>query len=75
MQGNTQAFIVRIWFEETDGEDGALVRRGSIEHVSSKKRLSFEDLAEILRFIEEQTGSYGRDSPSGTVTCIEKALR
>ena len=54
VHGRTQAFIVRIWFEETNGEDSATVRRGSIEHVSSKKRIYFEDLKEMLKFIGEQ---------------------
>jgi hypothetical protein len=33
------------------------VRRGSIEHVATKKRVYFEDLADILRFIEEWAGT------------------
>ena len=61
MQGNTEAFIVRIRYEETDVEDGALVRRGSIEHVSSKKRISFDDLQEVVLFVEKHTG--GREVP------------
>ena len=56
MEGDTQSFIVRIWHEETEGEDQTLQRRGSIEHVSSRKQLHFRDLQEILSFIEELSG-------------------
>ena len=56
MQGRTQAFIVRVWYEETDCEGSGLVRRGSIEHVCSKKRIFFQDQAEMLKFIDEQMG-------------------
>ena len=54
VHGNTESFIIRIWYEETDGEDGALVRRGSIEHVSSKRRIFFQDLGRAVDFIENQ---------------------
>lgn len=55
--GNTQAFIVRIWFEETDGEESAQVQRGSIEHVSSKRQIYFQDMTEMLKFIEDRVGT------------------
>jgi hypothetical protein len=65
VEGNIQSFIVRIWYEEIDGEDSALVRRGSIEHVSSRKQLYFRDLEEILGFIEEPSGKRaGERSPT-----------
>jgi len=59
VHGNTESFIVRIWFEETDDECGAFVRRGSIEHVRTKKRLFFCELEPILNFIDEQSGPLG----------------
>ena len=55
MPRNTQSFIIRIWYEETNNQATALARRGSVEHVSSKRRFFFQDLAQILRFIDEQT--------------------
>ncbi len=55
MQGDTQSFIVRIWFEETEGQNGTLVRRGSIEHVSGQTQIYFRHLEQILAFIEEHT--------------------
>lgn len=33
-----------------DGEYGVLVRRGSIEHMGSRKRVRFEDLGKVLGF-------------------------
>ena len=57
MHDNTQAFIMRIWYEETGGPNAALIRRGSIEHVRSKKRICFDELESILPFIEEAAGT------------------
>jgi hypothetical protein len=63
MPDDTHSLIVRIWFEETDGENGVLVRRGSIEHVSSKRRIYFQDMEKILWFIEEEAGVDPTASP------------
>jgi hypothetical protein len=56
MLGETHAFIVRVWYEETGGEGRFATLRGSIEHVSDKRRIHFRHLEEILNFIEEQVG-------------------
>jgi hypothetical protein len=56
----TLSFIVRIWHEESNGEGGIPVRRGSIEHVSTGRRIYFEDMQDILLFIEEETAT-GRE--------------
>lgn len=56
MQGDTHAFIIRIWYEATDDEGNILAWRGSIEHVGSKNRRYFEDMDGIERFIQERTG-------------------
>jgi hypothetical protein len=51
---------VRIWREWNDGENGTLGRRGSIEHVGTKKRVFFRNLEKILDFIAGQTGGQVR---------------
>jgi hypothetical protein len=56
VQGDTYAFIVRIWHETQDEEGNIVAWRGSIDHVGSDQRLYFQDMEGILRFIEEQTG-------------------
>lgn len=56
MQGDTQAFIVRIWHEALDDEGHIAAWRGSIEHVGSDKRLYFQDLDSLVGFIQEQLG-------------------
>jgi hypothetical protein len=60
---DTEAFVVRIRPEFPDAEQGGslgnpavTVWRGSIVHVRSNRRLYFIDLAEISRFIQEETG-------------------
>ena len=60
MQGDTHAFIVRIWHEDLDNEGNGLAWRGSIQHVGSNKRLYFQDLEGIVRFVREQTGINAR---------------
>lgn len=52
----THSFIVRIWHEALDGEGKIVAWRGSIDHVSSGKRLYFHKLEEVEGFIQEQTG-------------------
>lgn len=54
MQGDTHAFIVRIWCEALDKEGRTVAWRGSIEHVGHDKRLSFQDMHELVRIIQEQ---------------------
>jgi hypothetical protein len=56
VQGDTHAFIVRIWHEELDHEGNGLAWRGSIHHVGSNQRLYFQDLEGIVRFVREQSG-------------------
>ena len=57
MQNDRFSFIVHIWREAEDREDSMYAWRGSIDDVSSNKRLYFNDLDGITRFIEEQVGS------------------
>lgn len=57
VQGDTHSFIVRIWHETEDDEGNIIVWRGSVDHVGSDKRLYFQDLDGMVRFIEEQVGS------------------
>ena len=56
MQGDTHAFIVRIWYEPLDDEGTRTTWRGSIEHVGSDRRTYFQALEELVRFIQEWTG-------------------
>ncbi len=56
MRGDTQSFIVRIWHEVIDKEGRIVVWRGSIDHVGSDKRMYFNDLGAVARFIQERIG-------------------
>ena len=55
MHSDTQSFIVRIWHEAVDGDGKVLAWRGSIDHVGNARRLHFQDLEEVVRFIAEET--------------------
>lgn len=63
MQNDHYSFIVRIWREAEDREHNHSTWRGSIDDVSSNKRLYFNDLDGIIRFIEEQVGSMTGKAP------------
>ena len=64
MQGDTFSFIVRIWHEALDGEGRVAVWRGSIDHVGNGEQAHFDDLDQMLQFIQQQIGLDGRRSPS-----------
>lgn len=65
MQGDTHAFIVRIWPEALNSGGNLLTWRGSIEYVGRDKRLYFRDLSEAVHFIQERTGIKTRRPRSG----------
>jgi hypothetical protein len=56
VQGDTQAFIIRIWHEVLDDRGKIIAWRGSIEQVGSNRRLYFQHWDEMIRFLQEQTG-------------------
>ena len=56
VEGDTQSFVVRIWHEAVDGNGEIIAWRGSIDHVGSARRVYFQDLQEVTRFIVEATG-------------------
>jgi hypothetical protein len=57
--GNRQehAFIVRVWHEQSDEP---VQWRGSVEHVSSRRRHYFADLSELLEFIRQNAVAFKR---------------
>ncbi len=54
LEKESHSFIVRIWSEMNDGKSPGW--RGSIDYVGSDKRLYFQELEGIIRFIKQQTG-------------------
>jgi hypothetical protein len=62
VQGDIRSFLVRIWHEAVDLEGNTIAWRGSIEHIGSEKRVYFQDLGQILDFIQEEAGIDGRES-------------
>jgi hypothetical protein len=51
------SFIVRIWRDSSNSQSPEAGWRGSIDDVSSGKRLYFQDLESVDQFIQEQTGA------------------
>ena len=55
------SFVVRVWREV--GKDDA-VWRGYIDHVGSGERIYFQNLEDVIWFIQERIGTQPADSPS-----------
>jgi hypothetical protein len=57
-----QAFLVKLWLEADDVGTPASRgwRRGSVEHLESRRRLYFSDVGELLDFFASWSGR--RDS-------------
>jgi len=71
LQGDTYSFVVRIWHEALDSDGSIIVWRGSIDHVGSGERDHFDDLGQMLQFIQEQVGLDGRRSRSPANVKVE----
>ncbi len=56
MRSNTHSFIIRIWHEAVDEQGQAITWRGSVEHVSTGRRLNFETFEDFLDFIRKESG-------------------
>lgn len=56
MRPNTHSFIIRIWHEAVDEQGQVTTWRGSIEHVNSGKRLSFDHFDEFIEFVRGESG-------------------
>jgi hypothetical protein len=71
LENDSHAFIVRVWVESQDGQGRWAVWRGSIDHVGENKRLYFQDLKGVVRFIQEQAGISKRSKGSARQTIID----
>ncbi len=57
MSRRKYAFLVNLWFEAEDEEaPGARRWRGSVERLSTRQRLYFNDLTELVAFLATSTG-------------------
>jgi hypothetical protein len=59
---STQSFLIKIWVEETAEEAGETLWRGHITHVHSGERQHFQDLPEIMSFMQPYLAEMGIDS-------------
>lgn len=51
------SFVVRIWWEPgLTRPDGSPLWRGQVQHAASSRSLVFQSLAELVCFIQDQTG-------------------
>ncbi|HSC78921.1 MAG TPA: hypothetical protein VLC08_01080 [Chitinolyticbacter sp.] len=62
LEDQSASFIVRIWRERGETEDGPGEWRGSIEHVQTGKRSFFRELRAIERFMAPLLQEIGIDS-------------
>ena len=58
------SFVVRIWWEPgTDPGPGHW--RGWVQHVRNGQQISFQSMADLLAFIERETGIETEAAPQG----------
>ena len=50
------AYMLRIWSSEQNGQ---LIWRGSLENAHGPERYVFNDLQELIAFLEQQTDKWG----------------
>jgi hypothetical protein len=49
------SFIIRIWWEP-GASAGARHWRGWVQHVRNDQQISFQNVADLIAFIEQETG-------------------
>ncbi len=55
------SFIVKVWLEETTEESDQAVWRGRVTHVPSHKQRYFQDLNDLIVFIQWYIKNWGGD--------------
>ena len=63
-QRDGELFLVRLWHEQS--ERLGINRRGYVEHVTSKQRMYFSDLADLTDFLGFRLGDHDRCSSEGS---------
>ena len=58
------SFIVRVWLEETSEESGRAVWRGRVTHVPSHEQRYFQEMDDLLIFIQRYIHSWEGDYDS-----------
>jgi len=56
MSGRRQAFLVKLWVDDGASDAHAtpptgVSARGSVEHLESKRRLYFSEMAQLIEFL------------------------
>jgi hypothetical protein len=59
------SYLLRLW-QESDGD--AAIWRASLESPQTGERRGFANLASLVAFLEEQTGSSAEHTPEGQGT-------
>jgi hypothetical protein len=62
-QRDGELFLVRFWHEQS--ECRGINRRGYVEHVTSKQRMYFSDLADLTDFLGFRLGDHDWCSREG----------
>jgi hypothetical protein len=51
-EATTHPFLLRIWLEEIVEDTGSVLWRGCITHVPSRKTYYFQELSQLIEFLE-----------------------
>jgi hypothetical protein len=60
------SFVVRIWWEP-GADPGSGHWRGWVQHVQNGEQISFEHMADLIAFIQRETGIQTEEAPHGLV--------
>jgi len=56
------SFIIRVWLEETIEESDQTIWRGRVTHVPSHEQRYFQDLNDLIVFIQDYTKGWGGET-------------
>ena len=59
---SNHSFIVKVWLEETDEESDRTLWRGRITHVPSNEQCYFQELNDLIVFIQRYTRGWGGEN-------------
>ncbi|MCA9970595.1 MAG: hypothetical protein KC425_10295 [Anaerolineales bacterium] len=64
-EATNHSFVIRIWLEKATGPANQSVWRGHVTHVMSGNRRYFEDVQEVLLFVQAYLNEKSTSKSSG----------
>jgi hypothetical protein len=58
------SFALRLWTEEAGSEPEEKIWRGRVTHLTTSRDLYFQDVDDLIEFIQQYLPQFGRRDPS-----------